>query len=128
MNKPIKSTFYLAYNLTDSSREQLLNRFPPQFARVIAHHATYEFGVTSDTVLPPIPTTARVVGYSSDGAIEALVVEIDGSTQRPDGSTYHITLSLDPDKRKPVDSNRLLEAGWQSCEPYSIQVLPALNG
>lgn len=113
-------TFYTAYNLTETSREQLLRAFPPQFQRVVAHHATYQFGVPSDGPLPPEPQSATIVGYASDEAIEALVVEIDGSTKRPDGQIYHITLSLEPERRRPVDSNTLLSQGWHRTYPMPV--------
>ena len=57
-------------------------------------------------------------------AIECLVVEIDGSSARPDGRTYHITLSLDREAgAKPVHSNDLLKRqGWEPTPPLEIEV------
>ena len=41
-----------------------------------------------------------MIGRADDGeSLECLVVEIDGTTDRPDGSTYHITWSLGPGRR-----------------------------
>lgn len=88
---------------------------------------TYEFGVSADAEIPPLPNSVEVVGYASDGAIEALVVEVDGSSRRHDGSLYHITWSLEPGLRKPVDSNRLVQEGWQPHPRLPIVVVPALN-
>jgi hypothetical protein len=54
-----------------------------------------------------------VVGVADDGAgVQALVVEIGGTTRRPDGSTYHVTWSLGPG-RDAVESNDVIrERGW----------------
>ena len=67
--------------------------------------------------LPP-PCVAAIVGRSDDGrGVEAMVVQIDGSTGRPDGSTYHITWSLQPG-RKAVESNDVIaKSGWKPVEP-----------
>jgi hypothetical protein len=121
------TTFYLAYNLTETARDQLLCQFPPRYQRVIAHHITFDYGVAPDSDLPPMPHRAQVIGYACDEAIEALVVEINGSIHRPDGAIFHVTLSLEPELRRPVDSNALLAGGWQACPPYPLEITPALN-
>jgi len=118
---------YQAYNLIDSTRKKVLNRFPPRFRQVIAHHITQAFGLPEDTPPPKTPHSVRIVGYASDKSLEALVVEIDGSTERPDGRIYHITLSLDPVNRLPKESNALLKWGWEEISPFPIQVQPVLN-
>ena len=44
---------------------------------------------------PPRGAEGSVVGVADDGAgVQALVVEIGGTTRRPDGSAYHVTWSL----------------------------------
>jgi hypothetical protein len=49
--------------------------------------------------------------------VEAMVVQIDGTTDRPDGSTYHITWSL-AEGREAVESNDVIrKCGWQAVEP-----------
>lgn len=78
---------------------------------------------------PPV-ADINVVGYAynEDMGIECLVVEVDGSTKRSDGKVFHITLSLDPEKAKPVDSNRLLTNGWEKINsPISIATTPAFQ-
>src|SRR5919107_332704 len=57
-----------------------------------------------------------VVGVADDGAgVQALVVEIGGTTRRPDGSTYHVTWSLGPGRRA-VESNDVIRAcGWTAA-------------
>jgi GNAT superfamily N-acetyltransferase/RNA:NAD 2'-phosphotransferase (TPT1/KptA family) len=120
-----KFSSYTAYVLTDASRELLLKNFPPKFPDVIAHHVTFQFGVSKDAPEPP-PATLVVEGYASDESLEALIVSVDGKTERPDGSTYHITLSLDRSQgRTPKDSNAVIKAnGWHPVEhPFAIQVV-----
>jgi len=57
-----------------------------------------------------------------------MVVTIDGTTGRPDGSTFHITWSLDKAKgRQARQSNDLLrERGWDKLDqPVPVKVEPA---
>jgi hypothetical protein len=115
---------YVGYLLSNESRRNLLNIFPPKFSKVIAHHVTTEFGVTADSIPDPVKM-ARVVGHASNGSIQALVIEIDGATKRTDGSTYHITWSLDPASgSKPKDSNVLLANGYEQVTQYAIKLTP----
>ena len=111
MNPLTLKSKYLAFVLDKSSREKLLKAFPPLFDDVICHHVTLMFNnVDEDTVEQYIDVKkAKVVGYVSDKSLECLVVEINGSSKRNDGGTFHITLSLVKGKRKPVDSNALLK-------------------
>ena len=112
---------YSAYLLTEESRAQVLAAFPPRFSEVVAHHVTVRF---PDDSPPPPASSAREVGVARGEAIECLVVEIDGSSARPDGRTYHITLSLDREAgAKPVHSNDLLKRqGWEPTPPLEIEV------
>src|SRR5262249_17765678 len=88
---------YLGYALYDTSRQAMLKRFPPKYSDVKADHVTLKFPAAAEDVLPPQPQSARVIGYADSGdGIEAAVVEIDGSTVRPDGRMFHVTLSVDP--------------------------------
>ena len=79
----------------------------------------------------PLPrdVDATIVGHADDGdSLEAMVVRIDGCTDRPDGSVFHITWSLDKSKgRKPRESNDLLkERGWHRLDhPVPISLDPA---
>jgi hypothetical protein len=111
------------WKLPRDERERLLERFPPSYEEVIADHVTLRFGAE----LPPKPAASSVVGRADDGrSLECLVVALDGTTHRPDGSTYHITWSLGPG-RKPVESNDLLrEQGWHAIpDPIAIDLEPA---
>jgi len=114
------------WKLPRDERELLLQRFPPRYANVIADHVTLRTGATPQTPLPRKPE-ARIVGSADDGSsLECLVVELDGTTDRPDGSTYHITWSLGP-HRKARESNDLLrDQGWDRlAAPIEVILDPA---
>ncbi len=120
-----EGNMYTAYVLTDAAREKLVEKFPPKYEKFIGHHVTIQFGVPKDTQTPD-PANIRVIGRADTGdGLEALVVSVDGSQDRPDGKTYHITWSLDPDKYKPVDSNNLVQnARFSLSMPVSIETTP----
>ena len=106
MTKPGTVT---GWKLPRDERAALLERFPPRYAQVVADHVTLRIGAG------PLPrqVAAHIVGHADDGkSLECLVVELDGTTDRPDGSTYHITWSLGPG-REAVESNDVLrDGGW----------------
>ena len=104
---------YEAFVLDENTRKLLAEKFPPKYPEWIGHHITNIFGVQKDDARPyGQQYTFVVVGYVEDDGIEALVVERDGSSKRPDGKIYHITWSLDRTKGwKPVDSNRIIAQG-----------------
>lgn len=117
---------YLAFNLTDAAREEILSLYAPKFNKVVCHHITFKFGVKENEAIPDI-REARVVGYACNDDIECLVVEVGGTYNRPDGSIYHITLSHGPNAR-PVDSNALLKSsGFKFIDPLTIGVTPTFN-
>ena len=119
---------YIAYELDKKSRQRLAVTFPPKYPEFIVHHITYKFSTGKDDKLPAIPKSIRVIGYADDGeGLEALVVEINGKINRPDGKIYHITWSLDRSKgRKPVHSNGLVMNGYESITPIDIQAKPEI--
>ena len=126
----MSGTGVIGWKLPKGERWRLLERFPPAYPDVVADHVTLHSGVGENAELPSA-TYARVVGLADDGeGVQALVVEIDGTTDRPDGSTYHITWSLDRNAgRKPVESNDVIrEKGWKSVEPVPITLEPARFG
>lgn len=59
-----------------------------------------------------------MLGQTDDGqGMQALVVEIGGTTQRPDGSCFHITWPVE-EGRKPEEANAAIaEHGWQLFDP-----------
>lgn len=122
---------YLAFELDKKSRRQLAKVFAPKYPEFVGHHITYKFGVSNDAKIPSVPKSVQVIGYVDDGeGIEALVVSINGSKDRPDGNTYHITWSLDREKgKKPMHSNNLIATqGFKNVKPIKIAVKPKLLG
>ena len=108
-------------------RDMLLECFPPRYENVVADHVTLRVGVTSETPLPKKPDDARVIGHADDGnSLECLVVSIDGTTDRPDGSTYHITWSLGPTRKARESNDVLREQGWDYLDaPTAVELTPA---
>ena len=119
----------LGWLLPEEERASLLALVPPRYPRVVAHHVTLKPSAHRDHPLPR-ETSGRVVGLADDGkGVQALVVEIGGTTRRPDGSTWHVTWSLGPG-RKPVESNGVIrEHRWTPLDtPRPIRLEPALFG
>ena len=114
------------WKLPGDERDRLLERFPPKYENVIADHVTLRTGATPDTPLPRKPG-ARIVGRADDGeSLECLAVELDGTTNRPDGSTYHITWSLGPGRRAVESNDVLRDLGWEPIDaPIPVELEPA---
>ena len=120
---------YSAYTLTEESRAMLLASHSPLFSKTICHHITHQFPVKSEDDLPPTPITVKVIGYNVSRVIgvECFVVEIDGRSRRPDNSIYHITISVDENKKaRPAQSNELLRKNGYNrlYSPIDIEVIP----
>jgi len=117
----------IGWKLERTEREALLKRFAPTWPDVIADHVTLRRAPADEPL--PLECSARIVGWVDDGeGLQALVVELDGTTDRPDGSTYHITWSLDRERgRRAVQSNEVLaRLGWTALsEPVPILLEPA---
>jgi hypothetical protein len=124
MAKPGTAT---GWKLPEVERELLLQRFPPKYENVVANHVTLRTGVTSETPLPEKPSRSKVVGRADDGhGLECLVVELNGTTDRPDGSTYHITWSLGAGRRARESNDVLRDKGWDYLEaPVATELTPA---
>ena len=116
----------IGWKLPWGERERLLELFSPRYANAVADHVTLSVGANASTPLPPT-VSARIVGRADDGeSLECLVVEIDGTTDRPDGSTYHITWSLGPGRKARESNDVLRDHGWERLEaPVTITVEPA---
>lgn len=114
------------WKLSSDERAALLERFPPKYENVVADHVTLRVCATPETPLPR-EVEAEVVGHAADGeSLECLVVSIDGTTDRPDGSTYHITWSLGPGRRARESNDVLRDRGWKAIEkPIPLQLRPA---
>ena len=115
------------WKLPQVERDLLLQRFPPKYENVVADHVTLRTGATPETPLPRKPMSSKVVGRAEDGqSLECLVVELDGTTNRPDGSTYHITWSLGPGRRARESNDVLRDRGWEPVEaPIPVELEPA---
>jgi len=114
------------WKLPADDRAMLLERFPPKYENVVADHVTLQVGATPQTPLPRKPE-AQVVGRGDDArSLECLVVQLDGTTDRPDGSTYHITWSLGPGRTARESNDVLREKGWDALpQPIDIELAPA---
>lgn len=115
----------IGWRVPPGERDALLQRFPPRYAQVVADHVTLRGKVGADSTLPPA-TTAWIVGRSDDArGVEAMVVRIEGGTERPDGGTYHITWSL-AEGREGIESNDVIaQYGWDPVDPpLAVQLEP----
>ena len=114
------------WELPESERDALLDRFVPRYATLVADHVTLRFGTDADT---PLPTarTGEIVGEADDGeGVQALVVRIGGTTDRGDGSHYHITWSLGPGRRAKESNDVIAARDWLRVDPpIEIALEPA---
>ncbi|HVJ70479.1 MAG TPA: hypothetical protein VM531_03050 [Sphingomicrobium sp.] len=104
----------IGWKLDRDQRQRLLEQFPPRYPDVVADHVTLK--TKSEREELPGPAEAAIVGRADDDdSLECLVVTINGTTDRPDGSTFHITWSLDKSKgREARESNDVLkDKGWE---------------
>jgi hypothetical protein len=110
--------------LDRDDRTALLRAIPAAYGKLVADHVTLQAGLPAQAPLPSAKE-GFVVGVADDGqGVQALVVEIDGTTDRPDGSTYHITWSL-ADGRKPVESNAVIRRhGWRGVPRQRARLAP----
>ncbi|HEX2762975.1 MAG TPA: hypothetical protein VHM92_03885 [Allosphingosinicella sp.] len=119
-----EGTSVIGWKLDPAQRLELLQQFPPRYEYVVADHVTLTSKVCEHASLPE-ESHGEIVGRADDGkGVEALVVAIGGTTDRPDGSTYHITWSLSPG-REARESNDVLAVGdWERFElPMPVKLL-----
>ena len=123
----VKPGTVTGWKLPEVERELLLRQFPPKYENVVADHVTLRADATPETPLPKKPGDSRVIGRADDGrGLECLVVEIDGTFDRPDGSTYHITWSMGPARRARESNDLLREKGFSPIEAaIPVEVTPA---
>lgn len=115
----------IGWKLDEKQRRELLQQFQPRFGRVIADHVTLAAKVARDAQLP-CETEGEIVGRADDGeGVEALVVRIGGTTDRPDGSTYHITWSLGPGRQAKESNDVIARFGWTPLDlPMPVFLRP----
>ena len=116
----------IGWKLDREQRKELLLQFPPKYSEVVADHVTLTARVARNSELPS-ETLGEIVGRADDGkGVEAMVVSIAGTTDRPDGSTYHITWSLEKGRRAKESNDVIRQFGWQPIElPVPVMLQPA---
>jgi hypothetical protein len=116
----------VGWKLDRSQRAEMLERIEPAYPNVVADHVTLAANVSTDAPLPEA-VTAEAIGRVDDGrGVEALVVAVDGTTERPGGGTYHITWSLGPGRRAKESNDALAAKPWQPLpEPIPLDLVPA---
>lgn len=116
------------WKLDRGQREELLARFPPRYPQAMADHVTLlsnqAGGATAD---PPDPAEdPRIVGHADDGSgVEAMVVAIAGSTERPDGRTWHITWSLSEGRMAKESNDVIAKRRWSDLDGGPLRLTPA---
>jgi hypothetical protein len=118
---------FVGWKVGEAERAALLARFPPRYPQVVADHVTLKLGKAPKL---PTETEAEIVGEADDGrGVQALVVRIGGTTDRPDGSTYHMTWSLAPGRRAKESNDVVRERGWRPLSaPVPVRLKPHLFG
>lgn len=116
----------IGWKLDPDQRAELLRQFPPRYRNPLADHVTLRPNVSRDAPLPD-RADAEIVGRADDGkGVEAMVVRLGGTTDRPDGSTYHITWSLEDGRRARESNDVIAEHGWTALDlPMPIILKPA---
>jgi len=116
----------IGWKLDEAQRRELVQQFPPRYRNLIADHVTLQSKVARDTPLPQ-EVEGAIVGRADDGrGVEAMVVTIDGITDRPDGSTYHITWSLEDGRAAKESNDVIAEQGWtEFALPMPVKLKPA---
>jgi hypothetical protein len=123
---PDSRQYVSGWKLDPGQRRELLQQFPPTYRNIIADHVTCK-GKDGDEGPLPDASIAEIVGRADDGrGVEAMVVSIGGTTDRPDGSLWHVTWSL-AEGRKAQESNDVLAAQpWERFDlPMPIRLEPA---
>jgi hypothetical protein len=121
-----KGDAVIGWKLDRGERAALLERFPPTYPNEDADHVTLRTGAGERAALPE-ENEAELIGRADDGrGVEAMVVRIAGTTDRPDGGVYHITWSL-RDGREAKESNDVIaEQGWVALdEPVRVTLQPS---
>jgi hypothetical protein len=121
-----KGRTVIGWLLDPDQRKELLQQFPPKFSQIIADHVTLAARVGARSELPS-EQHGEIVGHIDDGeGVEALVVSIAGSIDRPDGSTYHLTWSLARGRKGKESNDVIARLGWTPIElPMPIRLRPA---
>ncbi len=116
----------VGWKIDRGERDALLMRFSPRYAETVADHVTLRFGTDEATPLPTVPA-GEIVGEADDRAgVQALVVRIGGTTERGDGSHFHITWSLAPGRAAKESNDVIARHGWRPIDQaMPIRLAPA---
>ena len=116
----------IGWKLDRAQRQSLLERFPPKFAQTVADHVTLAADAGRGSSLPA-ETEGLIVGRADDGkGVEAMIVAIGGTSDRPDESHYHITWSLAAGRRAKESNDMLRRRTWIPIDPpIPIRLAPA---
>ena len=114
------------WKLDREQRKELLQQFPPRYREVVADHVTLKAKAGAEAPLPE-ETHGEIVGKVDDGrGVEAMIVSIGGTTDRPDGSSYHITWSLEPGRKARESNDVLRSEPWVMFDlPMPVKLAPA---
>lgn len=108
---------FYAYKLDADTREGLLATIPAKYPQIIADHITFKTGKEGESI--PELKTAEIIGVADDGnGLQAAVVRINGSVERPDERILHITWSLDPNGTAPAAFDVMAKPGKEKEKPY----------
>jgi hypothetical protein len=115
---------FVGWELYRADRRALLARFPARYAAAVADHVTFKFGDRRAQL--PTARSGEIVGEADDGeGVQAMVLRIEGATDRPDGSTWHITWSLAPGRQARESNQVIREKGWRPFpEPIPVRLNP----
>jgi hypothetical protein len=115
----------IGWKVDREQRKELLQQFPPRYPNVDADHVTLRSRVSADSPLPG-EEVGEIVGRVDDGrGVEAMVVAIGGTTDRPDGSVYHITWSLELGRRAQESNDVLASREWTPFDlPMPVRLRP----
>jgi hypothetical protein len=116
----------IGWKVDREQRKELLQQFPPRYPNVDADHVTLRTKAAEDALLPE-ETLGEIVGRTDDGkGVEAMVVAIGGTTDRPDGSVYHITWSLEPGREARESNDVLAALEWAAFDlPMPVKLKPS---
>jgi len=116
----------IGWKLDVDQRRQLLDKFPPKFRNTVADHVTLAAKAGRDAPLPD-ETDGDIIGRVDDEAgVEALVVAIGGTTDRPGGGTFHITWSLENGRKARESNDVIAQRGWVAFDAsIAIKLNPA---
>jgi hypothetical protein len=116
----------VGWKLDREQRKELLQQFPPRYPDVDADHVTLRIETPGDSALPG-EDLGEIVGRADDGrGVEAIVVAIAGTTDRPDGGTYHITWSLGAGRKAQESNDVLATLGWTALDlPVPVKLTPS---